>query len=283
MINDNGWVEVVAKLRVEGGHTIVRCNCLICGSSFESRLSAVKNGEVKSCGCMKRLLPRKDMTSTTNKYGVTYVGYEGGGLWRVLYKCGHVASRKLYTVENATTGLCSCCASKQPTTQTHGHSPRGRKSRTYDSWLNGRKRCNDPTNNRYNSYGAKGIKFYQPWDDSFEEFLKDMGECPDGYTLERINVFGNYEPSNCCWLKNDLQAGNKKTNIRVTDTVTHETLPLRRFCLKHGFDYKHVWYKLRKSDAQLNDILGIPNIVVVLPEDFSEDWYNTTGRQQEEL
>ena len=60
------------------------------------------------------------------------------------------------------------------------------------------KRCYDPRNNRYSSYGGRGISVCDRWR-SFTNFVADMGERPKGYNLGRRNAEGNYEPENCFW------------------------------------------------------------------------------------
>lgn len=61
-----------------------------------------------------------------------------------------------------------------------------------------RERCNDPNNNRYQYYGGKGITVCDRWD-SFENFLEDMGERPEGMTLDRKEADKGYYKENCRW------------------------------------------------------------------------------------
>jgi hypothetical protein len=72
-----------------------------------------------------------------------------------------------------------------------------------------RNRCNNPTNTNYPSYGGRGIKVCKRWDD-FTVFLADMGEKPEGKTLDRINNDGDYEPGNCRWATRSEQQKNKR-------------------------------------------------------------------------
>ena len=83
------------------------------------------------------------------------------------------------------------------------------KSKTYKSWAGMFDRCNNPKDHGYHNYGGRGITVCVRWK-KFENFLEDMGECPEGLSLDRINVNGNYEPSNCRWTNRSEQAYNQR-------------------------------------------------------------------------
>jgi hypothetical protein len=68
----------------------------------------------------------------------------------------------------------------------------------------------NPNEISYKYYGAKGVKMCDRWVDSFETFLEDMGERPEGTTIDRINPHGDYEPDNCRWSTPKVQANNKR-------------------------------------------------------------------------
>jgi len=76
-----------------------------------------------------------------------------------------------------------------------------------------KQRVLNPNSDDYNNYGERGIVICDRWKGSFENFLADMGPCPTGLELDRIEVNGNYEPSNCRWTNEIIQARNKRSFI----------------------------------------------------------------------
>jgi hypothetical protein len=93
----------------------------------------------------------------------------------------------------------------------HGHSPKGKSTRIYQVWVAMRQRCENPNHKNYDLYGGRGICVCWDWG-RFENFLADMGEKPNGLTLDRINPDGNYEPGNCRWATWHQQRINRSKN-----------------------------------------------------------------------
>jgi hypothetical protein len=97
-------------------------------------------------------------------------------------------------------------------------------SPTYNSWRAMRERCLRPDSQSYPNYGGRGITICDRWRNSFVNFLADMGERPNGHTLDRIDVNGNYEPGNCRWATNKRQA----RNTRVATITDEQAEAIRR-------------------------------------------------------
>jgi hypothetical protein len=82
---------------------------------------------------------------------------------------------------------------------------------TYETWRSMKRRCTNKNERAYKWYGAKGVTICEKWQ-TFEGFYADMGDRPEGKTLDRINPFGNYEPSNCRWADVATQIQNTRKN-----------------------------------------------------------------------
>jgi hypothetical protein len=131
----------------------------------------------------------------------------GAVLWEVKCKCG---VKKLVWGVSLRAGLAQSCGCKAR--MTHGHCRGGKRSGTYNSWRCAVRRCTDPTNQDYASYGGRGITVPARWlgKKGFVNFLADMGERPAGTTLDRKDNERGYSKSNCTWSTPAAQAINRR-------------------------------------------------------------------------
>lgn len=130
-------------------------------------------------------------------------------LWKCLCDCGNEVYVLAGNLRRGQPRSCGCIRTK------HGcsHSKKQNVSREYRSWNGARNRCRNPKDKSFQRYGGRGISFSEKWDD-FAVFLTDMGECPPGLTLDRIDNDGNYEPGNCRWTTHREQSANRRNTQR---------------------------------------------------------------------
>jgi lambda repressor-like predicted transcriptional regulator len=114
------------------------------------------------------------------------------------------------------------------------HCPYKRKrSAAYNAWINMRQRCSNPKRSDYVNYGGRGVRVCSRWD-SFDQFYIDMGDPPDGSSLDRIDVNGDYEPSKCRWASRIVQSDNRRNTVNLT--CAGKTQSLRAWAAETGLD-----------------------------------------------
>ena len=100
--------------------------------------------------------------------------------------------------------------------------PGGTSHPEYRLWANMKERCINHNHKDYKNYGARGITVCNRWINSFDDFIKDMGARPTPqHTIERQNVEGNYEPSNCIWLLKSLQRRTQRNVVLNEELVRY--------------------------------------------------------------
>lgn len=134
-------------------------------------------------------------------------------LWVCQCDCG-AETRALGS--NLTVGdTTSCgCRRREGLGLKHGHNCKNTPTPTYSSWRAMHERCRLPSHVAWKNYGGRGIRVCARWA-QFENFLADMGERPEGLTLDRIDVNGDYEPENCQWATRAQQVANRRTQDRA--------------------------------------------------------------------
>lgn len=115
---------------------------------------------------------------------------------------------------------------------------------TYESWSAMKFRCTNPNHVAFPQYGGRGIKICPQWN-KFENFLADMGERPNGKTLDRIDANGDYTPENCRWATRKEQSRNIRTNHVLT--FLGQTLTLAEWSERTGFNYTTLKERLRRG------------------------------------
>ena len=125
--------------------------------------------------------------------------------------CGNSIRTRKYSVLKGLTKSCGCLHKEiaHNVNVQHGLS----NTRLHRIWSHMRGRCYTPTDRKYKNYGGRGITICSEWNDfiKFKEWAENNGY-DDNLTIERIDVNGNYEPSNCTWVNLSLQTINKTTS-----------------------------------------------------------------------
>ena len=143
--------------------------------------------------------------------------------WKCLCACGNTSFPTTTHLRSGHSVTCGCGVARanSASTTTHGFT-KGRRCaripppREYRAWVHAKGRCYNPNDAKFKNYGARGIIMCAEWRDDFVVFLRDMGVCPLGLTLERDDVHGNYEPGNCRWATPKEQSRNRTDSVFVT-------------------------------------------------------------------
>jgi hypothetical protein len=132
----------------------------------------------------------------------------GVTIWRCICDCGAEKTAAVNSLKSGLVQSCGCLLSETARKRktTHGMY----KTPVYQSWDSMIQRCTNPATKKFSDYGGRGIAVCERWL-AFENFYADMGDRPEGHTLDRINVNGNYEPGNCRWATAKQQSRNKRT------------------------------------------------------------------------
>ena len=201
----------------------------------------------------------KKINLLNQKFGrLTVISQEktnfGKTMWKCKCECGN------FTIVTSTNLTCerikSCgCIRKEQIIQrntTHNE----RHTHLYEIWKSLKQRCYNPKNHGYHNYGGRGIVVCEEWRNNFQAF--SQWAYSNGYSLEnhnkdekskltidRIDVNGNYEPSNCRWVTRKIQANN----LRHTKffTINGETHSLVEWCELLDLDYKNIYSRIYKG------------------------------------
>lgn len=136
----------------------------------------------------------------------------------ILCRC-ECGQEKPYTKHDLVSGKVVSCGCLQPArsrsnglmNRRHGHSVNGKRTSTYVIWTDMIQRCENKNGSSYERYGGRGITVCSEWL-SFDNFVRDMGERPNGLTLDRIDNNQGYCKQNCRWATMITQANNRTSN-----------------------------------------------------------------------
>lgn len=208
--------------------------------------------------------PRNDLRGKKlGRLTVVDFSHKGGKNGRTYYykclcDCGNECVKgSWYLLDNKAAPHKSCgCWHKElrlAASTTHGHG--NRKDPTYKAWIELKLRCENPNNHGYKDYGGRGIKVCERWQNSFENFLVDMGERPGkDYSIDRIDVNGDYCPENCRWATRKEQCNNRRSNIKIEYQGKVQTL--MQWCEELGLDYGNARRMIKVKNKAFDYIIN---------------------------
>lgn len=120
-------------------------------------------------------------------------------------------------------------------------------------------RCTNPKNPAYKNYGGRGITICERWLDKnngFINFLEDMGECPKGCEIDRINNNLGYCKENCRWVTRYIQSRNKRNNKLFT--YKGKIQILKDWAVEYKIKYKTLWMRIYSLKWSIEKALTTP-------------------------
>lgn len=251
--------------------------CLTCGCEKQVMASVIVNGTWKGSKCHKHYVQPV-------KYDESYIGQKNNfltvtGLTRNKRKekrfickcdCGKITHVNPNNWETGVVKSCGCMAVELMRKALKKENPLNSR-RTYRIWKGMKQRCYNPRTDNYMDYGGRGICICSQWLDSYKEF--EAWAFSHGYSnelsIDRINVNGNYEPSNCRWATDEIQMKNRRPidewightgRKKVLWTINGVERPAREWCSQFGVSMETVTYRVKNKGMSLQEALSVPKM-----------------------
>lgn len=224
-----GRLTVIERAPNKGSKTMWLCKC-DCGNTKSIKTYSLTSGVTKSCGCYQseyqtdNLMGQKfgrltviERTAPPSKSKSEHHAY-----WLCECDCGEFHVARGSDLKSGQITSCGCYSVERSTK--HGL----RNDPIYSRWSTIKARCYNPNNPKFPDYGGRGITMCDRWRDNVETFYEDLSKLPhygeQGYSVNRIDNDGNYEPGNVEWSTDKGQANNKRNNHLLTYNGKTQTI-----------------------------------------------------------
>lgn len=247
-----GRLVVIERCRGQVGdrRTLWSCRCA-CGTLVIHASQKLIRGENRaSCGCVRRI-------SVGDRYGrLVVVGppdnvVPARSRWPCRCDCGEIQQVTERALIRGSTRSCGCLQRESARNRKiHGRAG----TMEYRVWRAMLDRCTNPRSQSYADYGGRGITVCDRWQ-TLDDFIADMGDRPDGMSIERIDNDGPYSPDNCRWATNTEQHRNTRRTKRLT--FRNETRCLVEWAQITGINRTTISQRLAKG-LSIEDALTQP-------------------------
>lgn len=223
----------------KNGSALWKCEC-DCGNEVIVKSDDLVQRHTQSCGCLRIIdlygkrfgkLCVKELVGTNEK----------GAVWKCKCDCGEIA---YVSSSGLLHGTKSCgCLVKENHLHTHNKS----HTRLYRIWQDMKRRCYNINDEAYSYYGGRGISVCIDWIDDFQSFYdwSIRNGYADNLTIDRIDVNGNYEPSNCRWATQKEQMNNTRNNHLLT--FNGKTQTIAQWSEELQINYSTIHGRLRRG------------------------------------
>lgn len=181
----------------------------------------------------------------------------GEVLWRCRCKCGNESRITSSSLRSGNSRSCGCILKDHPPKKTHGAS----NTKLYQVWKGMIRRCENKNTRHYNDYGGRGISVCERWRHSFENFINDMGPRPEGYSIERKDNNGNYEPLNCIWASSKDQNNNTRNNRVII--IGGEQKTMTQWSTIYGISASTIWKRIKLGWSDEDSVLTPVNTILL--------------------
>ena len=173
--------------------------------------------------------------------------------WRCVCDCGAEKVVQKAALVSGNQISCGCAKKERLRAASTIHGLSADANGAYRSWREMRQRCRNLNRPTAACYAGRGITIDPEWND-FANFHRDMGDRPDGCTLERIDNFGPYSKSNCRWATMAEQNRNKRSNVLVT--IGGKTMIVMDWCRHRGISHSRVYNRIHRGMSPLHAVLA---------------------------